>query len=171
MQSRPPIIGLVPNALTVIRLVLGLAFPWIPAPWRLIVLVIAVLTEILDGQIARLLQITSTTGRLLDPIADKVFLSAVLVTLVTEGAVTLGQLLLVMSRDIIVIGGASWVVLRQGPSAVRRMPPSFLGKCATAAQLIFLLTLLFTTYGRQAMFVIASGLSFAAGIDYIRRFR
>jgi CDP-diacylglycerol--glycerol-3-phosphate 3-phosphatidyltransferase/cardiolipin synthase len=128
-------------------------------------------TEFLDGQIARLLHATSITGRILDPIADKVFVIAVLATLLKEGTLTFGQLLLVTSRDIIVIVGAAWVAARRGLSALRRMPPSLLGKLATAAQLIFVLALNVTTHGERALLLVVSGLSLAAGVDYIRRFR
>jgi CDP-diacylglycerol--glycerol-3-phosphate 3-phosphatidyltransferase/cardiolipin synthase len=165
------IIRATPTSLTVLRLVLGIAFPWTSAQWRLAALVAAMATEFLDGQIARLLHAESITGRILDPIADKVFVIAVLATLLKEGTLTFGQLLLVISRDIIVIVGASWFAARRGLSALRRMPPSLLGKLATAAQLLFLLALNVTTRGESALLLVVSGLSLAAGVDYIRRFR
>lgn len=163
--------GWVPTSLTFIRLVLGVSFPFIPARWRLAVLLAAASTEFLDGQLARVLRATSRFGRILDPIADKVFVIAVLLTFLAENVVTPVQLCLVMSRDIVVIVGAAWVALRRGPSALHQMPPSLLGKLATAGQLLLLVTLNLTTQGKQPLIVAVSALSIAAGVDYVRRFR
>jgi phosphatidylglycerophosphate synthase len=170
-RVRSLIVGALPNSLTLVRLGLGIAFPLIPSRWWLAALLAAAATEFLDGQLARLLHARSTTGRILDPIADKVFVVAALATLLSEGAVTLGQLLLVASRDVIVTVGVPWVAMRRGFSALKRMPPSLLGKLATAAQLLYLLALIVAPQGSAPILLVASGLGLAAGGDYIRRFR
>jgi phosphatidylglycerophosphate synthase len=170
-RAQPPIVGALPNALTLVRLALGVAFPLIPEPWRLSALLAATATEFLDGWTARRLHATGTTGRLLDPVADKVFVIGVLATLLVEGAVTPGQLLLAASRDVIVTAGAFWVAVRRGTSALHRMPPSLLGKLTTAAQFSFLLALFLAPRLRLPLLAAASGLGLAAGIDYVRRFR
>ena len=128
-------------------------------------------TEFLDGQVARLLRVSSATGRILDPIADRVFVVSVLATLMWEGTVAPWQVILVTSRDIIVTAGALWVVARRGPSAMRHMPPSLLGKGATAAQFLLLLAAVASQEVNAILLLLTSALSLAAGIDYAMRFR
>ena len=120
-EERPGLIRVVPNLMTSVRLALGVAFPFIPAGSRWAALLAAAATELLDGQVARLLRVRSTTGRILDPIADKVFVASVLATLMWDGTMAPWQVILVTSRDIIVTAGAL-VAARRGPSALRRCP-------------------------------------------------
>jgi phosphatidylglycerophosphate synthase len=164
-------IRVVPNLLTSVRLALGVAFPLIPATSRWAALLTAVATEFLDGQVARLLRVPGAMGRILDPIADKVFVVSVLATLMWEGTMVPWQLIAVMSRDFIVTAGALWIASRRGPSALRHMPPSLLGKSATAAQFLLLLATVASQKVDAILLLITSALSLAAGIDYVRRFR
>jgi cardiolipin synthase (CMP-forming) len=170
-QKRSVLVNIVPNLLALTRLALGITFPLIPAKWRLAALLTAVVTEFLDGQVARLLHASSTSGRILDPVADKLFVVSVLATLLADGSVSLWQLILVMSRDIVVSVGAFCVAARRGISALKRMAPSPLGKLATAVQFLFLLALVTTREINLALLIVASILSAAAAIDYVRRFR
>lgn len=167
---RATLVQAVPNLLTSCRLLLGIAFPTLPLAWRLPVLLVAVATEFLDGLLARLLRAPSVTGQVLDPIADKVFVVSVLATLVLDRTVAPWQLVLVAARDILVAGGTLWVAARRGLAALKRMPPSWVGKFATAAQLAFLVTAVITGTCSTPLFVLASVLSLAAGIDYLVRY-
>jgi CDP-diacylglycerol--glycerol-3-phosphate 3-phosphatidyltransferase len=170
-RQRSGLLQAVPNLLTLTRLVLGLAFPLIPARWQLPILLIAAATEFLDGPLARHLGVAGDIGRILDPIADKVFVVSVLATLLVEGAVKPWQLVLIMSRDIVVMAGALSIAARRGPAALRVMIPSRLGKAATAAQFLALLVAVATRELDLALFVIVATLSAAAAIDYALRFR
>ena len=169
---RPPIfLAVIPDLLSVSRLVLGLAFPAIPASWRLAVVVAAGATEFLDGALSRLWHVSGARGGLLDPIADKVFVLAVLVTLLVEGRVTPWEGLLIGSRDVMVLLGGAFVVARRGRAALTRMPPTLLGKLTTTGQLAFLLLLLIGRGPVRPVFVVTALLSVAAGLDYLRRGR
>jgi CDP-diacylglycerol--glycerol-3-phosphate 3-phosphatidyltransferase len=160
----------VPNLLTLARIALGIAFPVIPGRWRLATLLIATATEFLDGFLARLLGTNSVTGKILDPIADKLFVGSVLVTLLFERAVKPWQLAAVMSRDIVVVIGAASLAARRGLASLQGMPPSPLGKLATAAQLLFLVAVVASGQVNVVLLVMASALSLGASIDYVRRF-
>jgi CDP-diacylglycerol--glycerol-3-phosphate 3-phosphatidyltransferase len=173
-QLPPKQVGLirfVPNVLTSVRLALGIAFPFITPGWRWPAMLTAALTEFLDGQVARLLGVSGSAGRILDPIADKLFVVSVLATLLWEGMIALWQLIPVIARDLIVTTGALWVAVRHGPTALRQMPPSLLGKIATAAQFILLLATVASRRVDTVLLLVASLLSVVAGIDYVRRFR
>ena len=86
-RGPPVVLAVLPNLLSATRLVLGLAFAAVPESWRLVVVVVAGATEFLDGAPSRLGHVSGAMGRLLDPIADKVFVLAVLATLMAEGRV------------------------------------------------------------------------------------
>jgi phosphatidylglycerophosphate synthase len=142
-----------------------------PARWWLTALLAAAATEFLDGQVARLLRAPGTTGKILDPIADKTFVVCVLATLLVAGAVKPWQLILVISRDIVVTAGALWVAARRGISAVNRMSPSAVGKLTTAAQFLFLLAVVATGRIDVPLLIVTAVLSAWAAIDYVLRFR
>lgn len=68
------------------------------------VFVAAALSDIADGVLARRTQRTSTFGALLDPIADKLLISAALISLVELGAVPSWMVIIIVGREIAVTG-------------------------------------------------------------------
>ncbi|HZZ78113.1 MAG TPA: CDP-alcohol phosphatidyltransferase family protein [Gemmataceae bacterium] len=157
----------IPNALTVSRLALGLCFPLFPPAWRLPVVAMAIVTDMLDGAAGRRFGICSQLGRVLDPIADKIFLAGVLGTLLWEGTVGIGELALVGVRDIVVIAGTLvGLALRAWPT-FERMAPSWPGKIATAAQFGFFLVLLATPEYKEDALIVTAILNAIAGVHYI----
>src|SRR5262245_43155021 len=86
---RPRLLNL-PNQLTLSRFVLALVlFGLIAAEWWLaclIVVAVASLTDWLDGYLARKQNLTSTLGRILDPLVDKVLMCGVYISLLPLGS-------------------------------------------------------------------------------------
>ena len=80
--ARSPANWLVPNGLSILRMALGIAFPWLPERFRLATVLVAALSDAFDGFAARRLHAESDTGQLLDPIADRTFVLLVAGTLV-----------------------------------------------------------------------------------------
>jgi cardiolipin synthase (CMP-forming) len=160
-----------PNGLSAARLVLGLAFPFVPADWRLAVVIVAALTDLLDGPAARWLHAESDTGRLLDPVADKVFVLVLAGTLLAEGTLHPLWALGVALRDVVVLIGLLYVIARRQWAVGRRLRPSSLGKCLTAVQFAVLLVLV--AWGSAPVWLLAAttALSLAAAVDYARAFR
>jgi phosphatidylglycerophosphate synthase len=165
------LVALIPNCLSLARLVLGLAFPWIAPDWRVAAVLAGAASDALDGIISRKLHATSTTGRILDPIADKVFVISVLFTLVFDDTFQLWQVILVGTRDLVVLAGAAIVTATHGWSATKRMPPSWLGKVTTAAQFVLLLSTLHFREVMPVVFIPTATLSVLAALDYLRLFR
>lgn len=91
-----------PNILTVLRIGMALAFPFATAPWRLALALGAGISDALDGWIARRFNAQTKLGALLDGVADKLFVLAVLGTLLVHAEVAWWQALLVLLRDIVV---------------------------------------------------------------------
>jgi phosphatidylglycerophosphate synthase len=161
-------ISWLPNAISLLRLVLGVVFPWLPVEWRLPVIVAAAITDGLDGQASRWLRAESKLGVILDPIADKVFFLAVVATLVLDGTVSLLEVILISLRDLMVLAGAGLAWLRDGPAAWRHMKPRWPGKLATVLQFIFLgAVLLDAESWRGPLLWTTAVVSGLAGLDYI----
>lgn len=160
----------VPNALSLSRLALGLAFPFFPADWRPWVIAAAALTDLFDGLTARWLRAESETGRALDPVADKVFVLVLAGTLVAEGTLHPLCALGLAVRDVVVLIGVAWVVSRGRWREARRLRPRSAGKCATVAQLAVLFVL--AGWGAVPPWLLGPAvlLSAAAAIDYARTF-
>jgi len=162
-----------PNALSLLRIVLAFVFPWSPGGWRGGLIVAAGLSDLFDGQLSRALGGTSLLGQILDPVADKLFVGSVLITLVIGGGLTVPEVLLIGFRDVAVLAGTAWSVVRYGLGSIRHMPPSWLGKLATAGQIGFLLLLTLVHEKANPLILpvelAAVTFSVLAGLDYLRR--
>jgi cardiolipin synthase (CMP-forming) len=126
-----------PNLLTAIRLILA---PFVA--WRLLeydvegafwLFVIAAVTDLLDGNLARLLNQRSVLGAWLDPIADKVMLLTTLSMLCLTELLPLWLLWVVLVRDGVILAGAEAYRRLTGGLDVR---PTLSGKLATALEFI-----------------------------------
>jgi len=100
-----------PDQLTVARIaavpVVVVLFAWdFPnhAYWATAVFAVAMATDQIDGWIARRRGISSPLGKLLDPVADKVLVLAMLVMLVGEGVAPAWIVALIVVREILVSG-------------------------------------------------------------------
>jgi phosphatidylglycerophosphate synthase len=103
-------------------------------------------------------------------VADKVFVLSVLGVLFWEGALTPADVLLLATRDLVVLAGGAWVVARAGTAPWRRVRPTLLGKAATAAQFLFVLSVLFWRQRLLVVLVPAACLSVLAALEYVARY-
>ena len=99
----------IPNSLTILRillipLIVGLLV-YEYAEYALVTLMIAALTDALDGTIARLANQKTPFGAYLDPLADKLLLMTTFVTLSFLDMVPVWSVILVVSRDAILLTG------------------------------------------------------------------
>lgn len=159
----------VPNGLSLARLLLGLAFPFVPTDWRLGIILTAAVSDLLDGLAARWLGAESDLGRLLDPIADKVFVLVLVGTLLAEGTLGLAELAGIAARDLTVTVGATVVAARGRWDLARQARPSLLGKATTAGQFAVLLVAVGQGSVPPWLLVPVVALSVAAAAGYARR--
>lgn len=99
-----------PNALCVLRMLLAapvaLVLWYGQYRWTFVLFGIAAVTDGLDGFLAKRFGWTSELGKILDPLADKLLLITVFVTLALQGAVPVWVASLAVSRDIVITAGA-----------------------------------------------------------------
>lgn len=107
----------VPNALTMLRMLL------IPVYWvlimrrgnqlaALIIFVAASATDLLDGYIARRFDLITDFGKLFDPLADKLMVLSVLLSLVILGIVPLAVLVVMLFKEAVMICGGALMLRR-----------------------------------------------------------
>ena len=138
----------VPNQLTFLRLGF-LPFFIMTIHYRLYglalgILIVAGLTDGLDGLLARSLNQKTALGAYLDPIADKLLLSSSFVVLALNRKISWWLATLVLSRDVLLLTAAAVILVVVG---YRPFPPSIWGKATTALQilLVFAVVLLAVT--------------------------
>lgn len=91
----------IPNVISLSRLVLAAAFVAAPDPRaRVLLIVLASISDFLDGWMARRSGETTRWGALIDPIADRAFVFTAICVYLAEGAVTRGQFFVFLARDI-----------------------------------------------------------------------
>jgi cardiolipin synthase (CMP-forming) len=133
----------VPNLLTAVRLLLT---PWLA--WAILrhefrlalwIFVAVAVTDGLDGWIARRFHSITRFGAILDPIADKIFLSTVYLCLGLAGAIPIWLVYVVFGRDafILLMAGAGLLL-----TPLRDFPPSIWGKLSTIVQVACATTVL-----------------------------
>lgn len=131
----------IPNLLSLYRLILGFVFPllWIKkisSQTLLFLIGSAVLSDTLDGNIARLFNQKTELGKILDPLADKVFINMLFILLYLDKKISLGLVLLIIFRDLSILCGGILLLIKHQNLLI--LNPTFLGKASTVAQLLFL---------------------------------
>ena len=96
-------------------------------------------SDFLDGLLARLLKSRTLIGAYLDPLADKTLMVAVFITLAVKGIVPLWLVILVVSRDVLIVAGTLLILLFEKNFAVT---PHFISKLNTAVQIMLIAFLL-----------------------------
>ena len=133
-----------PNLISLSRLVLAAAFLLTPGAAARAALVLAAgASDVLDGWLARRRHTVSAYGAMLDPITDRVFALVAMSVFLFEGALTTGQFLLLLARDIATAIGflvARTITWLKPVQFKARLP----GKIVTGLQFVTLLAVLVT---------------------------
>lgn len=101
-----------PNLISISRIPLALCFLQENPLYRTIALLVALITDGLDGYIARRYGQTSRLGTLLDPLTDKFFVILVGTVFVQEGRLTLIEAAMLISRDFSIFFFGCYLLLR-----------------------------------------------------------
>ena len=161
------------NWLTVLRILLIPVFVSLlvyrkPGP-ALVVFAVAALTDLLDGWIARRQRSQSRLGAFLDPIADKLLLTASFVTLTYLKVLPIWIAAVVLSRDVILVIGTLLVYMLGARVHPR---PTWAGKTATFFQILTVLTGLLGRYLHlpvvpRGVLWLAAAFTVISGLQYI----
>lgn len=149
-----------PNQLTMLRMALvpflAVCLVYNKIGTAILIFIVAGLTDMLDGLIARHYGQQTTLGIFLDPIADKLLLATSFTLLSMQSLelavrIPLWLTISVISRDILLVLGVLVFNLTVGN---KTFPPSWLGKSTTVVQLFLIMMVLVSNYiGEKILFV------------------
>jgi cardiolipin synthase (CMP-forming) len=168
-----------PNIITVLRILLVLPTAWMLWESRFmeafVLMVVAGVSDALDGFLARRFGWMSKLGATLDPLADKFLVAAMFIVFTLQGHIPLWVALIVLFRDFTIIAGAGVYKLLYEEVEIS---PTFLSKANTAMQIITLCLLMagFLPLGVvaeiaaeavQPCFYVLAVLGVSSGLDYV----
>ena len=128
----------IPNLITLARILTVPVLVWAiisgQMPLAFLLFLVAGISDAVDGFLAKRFGMATELGAYLDPLADKVLIVSIYVALGITGALPAWLVILVVSRDIMIVGAVilSWLV--DHPVA---MKPLAVSKLNTAAQIVF----------------------------------
>lgn len=136
----------------------------------LVIFLLAAITDFIDGYIARKYNMITDFGKFMDPLADKLLVTAALLILLENGLIAGWVVFIILAREFIVTGfrtiaASKGVVIAAG----------WLGKIKTVVQFIMISTLLLLNYPfelfnwpvDQIFVALAVVLTVASGVEYI----
>jgi CDP-diacylglycerol--glycerol-3-phosphate 3-phosphatidyltransferase len=132
------------------------------------VFAVAALTDKLDGYVARTRNQVSTFGTFIDPLADKLLVSCVLIALVSMGRLEAWVAMVIIGREFAVTG------LRLVVASSEVIAASWLGKLKTTAQMVAILALMLSSGDHlltDVLVTIAVVLTIWSAADYFVRAR
>lgn len=135
--------------------------------WVYALLLVSMITDLLDGLAARKRGERTRLGAFLDPMADKLLLTAVYLTLTLLKRLDMWVFVVIFSRDLMIVLGWTVIFILTGSSTVQPRP---LGKSTTAAQMATALAVMvpFPDVAVSAMLWITIVLTIASAVDYLR---
>lgn len=167
-----------PNKLTIFRVILIPFFvffmlaPYFPDNGKYIavaIFIIASLTDMLDGKIARKYNLVTNFGKFMDPLADKLLVCSAMICLVATGQLASWIVIIIISREFI-ISGFRLIAADNGIV----IAASWWGKAKTISQMIMIILLVadfggvFDMIG-QVMIYLALVLTVVSLVDYIAK--
>jgi len=141
------------------------------------IFVLAIISDVIDGYIARVKKQKTKAGAILDPLADKILLITAFILLYRisnlyfEIKLPLWIVLIAIFRDAILLLGGTIIILSNQEN---KISPTWMGKISTFLQTMLILTLLlrldFSFYLMNLIiWNITIGFTLVSGIDYLRR--
>lgn len=164
----------IPNLITLARILLTPLFIIFLIQKRyhlaLWIFVLAGLSDLADGLIARRWRQKSPLGTFLDPLADKLLMGSSFITLSISHIIPSWLTVIVLSRDLVLVIGVTLFKLAHLPVVVQ---PSFAGKLCTTTQVATVLLVLVAQSWPlspallEALFWLTGGITAISGIHYV----
>ena len=137
------------------------------------IFIVAAITDLLDGYIARSRKIITTFGKFLDPIADKLLVSAALIALIQVRGLNGWFLFIILAREFIVTG-----IRLLAAAEGKIIAANIWGKIKTVSQIFAILLILFENYpfsefsdidAGGIMIIIAVITTIVSGYDVVKK--
>lgn len=138
----------------------------------LAIFLLAIVSDALDGYLARVLQQKTKAGSILDPLADKVLLSSSFIFIhlkdnFPDGInIPLWLVIIVISRDLLIFFGAAVIYIIRNELI---LSPSKWGKYTTFFQMLTILSVLVQNHLTGAIAIITAVFTILSGLDYLKK--
>ncbi|ALA57072.1 CDP-alcohol phosphatidyltransferase family protein [Nitrospira moscoviensis] len=166
----------IPNSLTILRILLIPVYIGFMTYGKyglaLLALLLAGATDAIDGALARRMNQRTQLGAILDPLADKLLLTSGFISLAVLHLVPSWLVILVVSRDIILLLGTAVAHVTNVPIDIT---PTLLGKGTTLLQLTYILLVVLMKWKGMALSLLTPLLitmvvfTLASGLHYLYR--
>lgn len=135
--------------------------------WVYGLLIFSMITDLLDGLVARWRKENTKLGAFLDPLADKLLLTSVFMTMTYMHIIETWVFVIIFSRDLLIVIGWAVIFILTGSSTIKPRP---LGKSTTAIQMATALSFLleFPPAAKAFFLWAAIALTITSAVDYIR---
>lgn len=131
-----------PNMISLCRIPLAFIFLSDDSFYRTLALFLAMLSDVVDGFIARYYRQTSPFGAIIDPIADKFFVFFVLAVLIGENRLSVTEAATMFCRDLSLLLFGAYLMIN-GRWATYVFRSIWFGKITTTLQFVFILALIY----------------------------
>lgn len=156
-----------PNLVSLVRLPLAIAFPFVASRPKLALAVLATagFSDVLDGWLARRAGGGTRAGAIIDPIADKAFALSVVLTLFAKRLVPAWGVPALLAREAFETPLVVYVLVRRPPAdaTARANVP---GKVATVAQFFAVASAIAAPHALPPLLVISAVAGVGAGLSY-----
>ncbi|HXC50502.1 MAG TPA: CDP-alcohol phosphatidyltransferase family protein [Candidatus Limnocylindrales bacterium] len=169
----------IPNVLTLLRIFAVPVFLSLLVEgendWALTVFIAAGITDAIDGMVARMFNMRTELGAHMDPLADKLLVVSSFIALGIMGLVPRPLMIVVITRDVVILGGFLLTAAIVGKSM--EMKPSLSGKLTTFTQILSVTLVLVDlaawwdvpTFVLNCVFIATGLASFVSGGGYVLR--
>lgn len=132
---------------------------------------LGVISDALDGFLARIMQQKTKAGAILDPLADKVMLSCAFIFIYLKDNlpgmnIPLWLVIIVLSRDLIILLGSAVIYVIKDELI---LTPSKWGKYTTFFQMLTIIAVLLKFPDLKIIAAITAAFTVLSGIDYLRK--
>ena len=112
---------------------------------------VAFITDVLDGMVARHTDTVSELGKIVDPLADKIYIGLVVIPMAAYELIPLWFLATILGRDLVILAGGLWAKKKLGVE----LPSNIPGKAAVVAVALtlFLIMIKFGISGNTSVFM------------------
>lgn len=166
-----------PNLISLMRLFMVPLIIWLIIEQKFVMafifFIIAGVSDLLDGLLARIMKSQTLIGKFLDPLADKALLVGVFITLGIQGFIPSWLVILVTFRDFIILVGALIAILYNSNFEIK---PLFISKINTVMQLILIVFILGkkvlhlpSNVYNDILYIIITITTVMSGVAYVRK--
>ena len=134
--------------------------------WPVVIFTFSILTDAIDGFVARSRNEKTPLGSFLDPLADKMLMFASFISLVYLKIIPLWVFVLTISRDVVILAG--WLIIYFLTSSLE-IKPRLLGKVTTIIQMstIWFILIGVSPVAQRSLLYLTAAVTAISGIDYI----